>query len=101
MTTKEEQVRADIVTKFGSIPKMAREIGIAQTTIYHALERGLDNTTSKTRSAILEALYERTEYAVVRVWSNEEEELIELFRALPPKGKRAILAGLRDFAQNQ
>lgn len=99
MTTKEEQVRADIATKFGSIPKMAREIGMAQNTIYHALERGLDNTTSKTRSAILEALYGRTEYAVVRLWSDEEEELIELFRMLPPKGKHAVLVGLRDFAQ--
>ena len=101
MTTKEEQVRADIATKFGSIPKMAREIGMAQNTIYHALERGLDNTTSKTRSAILDALYGRTEYGVVRVWSDEEEELIELFRMLPPKGKHAVLVGLRDFAQKQ
>ena len=101
MTTKEEQVRLDIATKFGSVPKMAREIGMAQNTIYHALERGLDNTTSKTRSAILEALYGRTEYAVVRVWSDEEEELIELFRMLPPKGKHALLVGLRDFAQKQ
>lgn len=99
MTTKEEQVRADIATKFGSIPKMAREIGIAQNTIYHALERGLDNTTSKTRSAILDALYGRTEYGIVRVWSDEEEELIELFRMLPPKGKHAVLVGLRYFAQ--
>lgn len=101
MATKEDQVRADIATKFGSVPKMAREIGMAQNTIYHALERGLDNTTSKTRSAILEALYGRTEYAVVRVWSDEEEELIELFRMLPPKGKHAVLVGLRDFAQKQ
>lgn len=97
MTTKEEQVRADIATKFGSVPKMAREIGMAQNTIYHALERGLDNTTSKTRSAILEALYGRTEYAVVRVWSDEEEELIELFRKLSKKAQHALMAGLRDY----
>ena len=97
MTTKEEQVRADIATKFGSVPKMAREIGIAQNTIYHALERGLDNTTSKTRSAILEALYGRTEYAVVRVWSGEEEELINLYRQLPTKAQKAILHGLREY----
>lgn len=97
MTTKEEQVRADIATKFGSIPKMAREIGIAQNTIYHALERGLDNTTSKTRSAILEALYGRTEYAVIRVWSDEEEELIELFRKLSKKAQQALIVGLRDY----
>lgn len=99
MTTKEDQVRADIATKFGSVPKMAREIGMAQNTIYHALERGLDNTTSKTRSAILEALYGRTEYAVVRVWSDEEEALIELYRQLPTKAQKAILHGLREYLQ--
>ena len=101
MVSKEEKVRNDIATKFGSVPKMAKEIGIPQNTIYHALERGLDNTTSKTRSAILDALYGRTEYAVVRIWSDEEEELIELFRKLPTKGQHALLVGLRECAQKQ
>ena len=33
--------------------------------------------------------------------TDDERELIELFRMLPPKGKHAVLVGLRDFAQNQ
>lgn len=37
----------------------------------------------------------------LEVFSDEEEELIELFRMLPPKGKHAVLVGLRDFAQKQ
>ena len=45
VATKEEKVKADIITKFGSIPKMARAIDMPQNTIYHALERGLDNRT--------------------------------------------------------
>ena len=97
MITKEEKVRRDIATKFGSVPKMAREIGMAQNTIYHALERGLDNTTSKTRSAILEALYGRAEYSFVRMWSDDEEELVELYRQLPPSVRRSLLDGLRDY----
>lgn len=97
MVTREERVRADIATKFGSIPKMAREIGIAQNTIYHALERGLDNTTSKTRSAILDALYGRADCAIVKIWTDEEEELVELFRKLHPNAQRAIIAGLREY----
>ena len=101
MATKEEQVRNDIVTKFGSIPKMASKIGMAPTTIYHALERGLDNTSSKTRSAILESLYGRTEYAVIRMWSDDEEELIELYRNLPANAKRALLAGLREYGNGK
>ena len=101
MVSKEEKVKNDIATKFGSVPKMAKQIGIPQTTIYHALERGLDNTTSKTRSAILDALYGRTEYAVVRIWSDEEEELIELFRKLPIKAQHALLVGLREYAHKK
>ena len=33
--------------------------------------------------------------------TDDERELIELFRMLPPKGKHAVLVGLRDFAQKQ
>lgn len=97
MTSREDKVRSDIITKFGSIPKMAREIGLPQNTIYHALERGLDNTTRKTSNTILHALYGSSEYAVVNLWSDSERELIELYRALPEKGKRALLAGLREY----
>lgn len=97
MVSREEKVKNDIATKFGSVPKMAKEIGIPQNTIYHALERGLDNTTSKTRSAILDALYSSTEYAVVKIWSDEEEELIELYRHLPTKAQRSLIVGLREY----
>jgi len=31
--------------------------------------------------------------------SDDEQELIDLYRSLPPKGKHAVLAGLRDFAE--
>lgn len=33
--------------------------------------------------------------------TDDERELIELFRTLPPKGKHAVLVGLRDFATKQ
>lgn len=97
MTTREEQVRADITTKFGSIPKMAKAIDLPQNTIYHALDRGLDNTTSKTRTAILEALYGRAEYAIVSLWTDDEHELVELFRKMNSKAQRALLAGMREY----
>ena len=97
MISKEEQVRADIATKFGSIPKMAKAIDLPQNTIYHALDRGLDNTTSKTRSAILEALYGKTEHQAASIWTDDEHELIELFRTLNVKAQHALLVGLREY----
>ena len=100
MATKEEKVKADIITKFGSIPKMARAIDMPQNTIYHALERGLDNTTRKTSAAILNALYGEVHYSVVSLYSEDEKELVELYRALPPRGQPALIAGLRDYTES-
>ena len=97
MTTKEERVRADIVTKYGSVPKMASETGIPKNTIYHALERGLDNTTSKTRDAILEALYSGQSHEVPDL-TYDEMELVDLYRSLTPKAQHAMLVGLREYA---
>ena len=50
------------------------------------------------KSAIIES---RTEYGFVNLLSDNEQELVELFRALPPKGQHAVLVGLRDFATKQ
>ena len=32
--------------------------------------------------------------------TDDEKEIVELYRSLPPKGKHAVLVGLRDFANN-
>ena len=100
MGEREDKIRADIIAKFGSVPKMAREIGVPQNTIYHALERGMDNTTQKTRSAILEALYGSYEYAIVNLWNEEEQELVELFRTLSDRSKKALIVGLREYGNH-
>ena len=97
----EDKVRKDIYTKFGSIPKMASSIGMAQTTIYHALDRGIENTTSKTKQKILEALYSDEQEPVSTLLLDEEIELIRLYRSLPPLGKHAVLSGLRDYVEQK
>ena len=107
MGTVEDKVREDIIIKFGSIPKMAKAIGLPATTIYHALDRGLDNTTSKTRKQIVESLYSdfrNDDSGVVDVTSflsNDELELLGYYRKLPPAGKHAVIVGLRDFAEQK
>ena len=100
MGSLEDKVREDINTKFGSVPKMAKEVGMAATTIYHALDRGLENTNSRTKKLIYEALYGSVEY-VPSGLSKDEEELVELYRSLSARGRRAVLTGLRDFTGNQ
>ena len=101
MNTKEDRIRADIITKYGSIPKMAKEIGVPQNTIYHALERGLDNTIRKTSSSILEALYGKANYSFVNLDDDAENELVDLFRKLSPRAQKALLAGLREYVNHQ
>lgn len=56
MKTYEDEIKEAIKKQYGSIRKMSLVTGIPATTIYHALERGIDNTTVKTRHMILESL---------------------------------------------
>lgn len=55
MKTYEDEIKEAIKKQYGSIRKMSLVTGIPATTIYHALERGIDNTTVKTRYMILRA----------------------------------------------
>lgn len=48
------------------------------------------------KSEIIET---RIEYSSVQFLSEDEEELIRLFRAVPPQARRAILSGLRDYSE--
>lgn len=101
MGALEDKVRRDINTKFGSIPRMAAEAGIPKNTIYHALERGLDNTTVKTRNQIYSALYDCSSSLddLASGLSDDEVKLISLYRSLPDKGRSAVLAGLKEYAK--
>ena len=56
--------------------------------------------------SINDLVTEHIQYAVVEIPADEstnddEIELIKLFRMLPPEGKHAVLAGLRDYAERQ
>lgn len=46
------------------------------------------------KSAIIE---NRTEYAFINLASDDERELIELFRQLPAKAQQTIIHGLREY----
>ncbi len=94
MASETEQVRRDIKAKFGSVRKMATASGIAPTTIYHALDRGIENTTTKTRRAILEAVYGEAVYSVVTV-PTEEDELLSIYRSLDERGRSMLMAAAR------
>lgn len=46
------------------------------------------------KSAIIE---NHTEYAFINLANDDERELIELYRQLPPKAQKTILHGLREY----
>ena len=100
----EDKVKAAIKVCYGSVPKMSQYTGIPATTIYHALERGLDNTTTKTRNMILDSL-KIDDSDVLRPNSNlvslsdYEKELIMLWRELPENAQRAILANMSTYLE--
>lgn len=49
-----------------------------------------------------EIIESKVNYSIVSLnddLTDEEQELVKLFRSLPPKGKHAVLIGLKDFAE--
>lgn len=98
MAAKEDKIRRDIESKYGSIPKMATQTGIAVNTIYHALERGIDNTTTKTRTKILESLYGVPQLDAADKLipdfplSIEEYELLTIYNKLDERDKKRLSA---------
>lgn len=44
-----------------------------------------------------ELIESKSEYAVISLFTDDETELLELYRSLPTIAKRALLAGLREY----
>ncbi len=98
MGAYEDEIREAIKARFGSVPKMSEATGIAKNTIYHALERGLDNTTTRTRKMILDALGNNEHEQIIDMQTIDERELITLYRNMDIKHKELLLENARSFA---
>ena len=106
MGEMENKVRKLINDQYGSIPKMAQALSVPQTTIYHALDRGLDNTTTRTRKMIFDAIgivEPSIHYAVVDLHSDElatsdERELLALYRNMDGQHRSTLMDTARAFS---
>lgn len=94
----EELARERIRELYGSIPKMAEAVGMPPTTIYHALDRGLDNTRTETSNKIKECLLGNPLKEGERVLSSGEERLLALFRGSSETGREHLLRIAEDLA---
>lgn len=96
----EDKVRAAIKSRYGSVPKMSTVTGIPATTIYHALERGMENTTTKTRYMIIDALNiddsdVLSPQSSKPTLTNDETELLDIWRNITPIGQQQLLVFAR------
>ena len=67
--------RGETVPRMGAIEDIAHVFGVKKSAI-------IDN---------------RAEYGIVSLMSDNEHELIELYRQLPTKAQHALIVGLRDY----
>lgn len=67
--------RGDTIPRMGAIEDMARVFGVK-------------------KSAIIE---NRTDYGFLNLATDDERELIELYRQMSTKAQRALIVGLRDY----
>ena len=95
----EDKVRAAIKEKYGSVPKMAEAVGIAPTTIYHALDRGIENTRTETLRRILDSLFDDYAFFLAstskskdsQLENTDEVELLILFRSMDADGRERLM----------
>lgn len=94
----ENKIREAIKARYGSVPKMAEATGIPTNTIYHALERGLDNTTTRTRRLILDALDCAEQEQQSCTLTTDERELLTLYRTMDKRHQEMLMETARSFA---
>lgn len=98
MGDNEDMIREAIRLKYGSIPKMSEATGIPATTIYHALERGLENTRTETSKKIKYYLFDWDKPNERDTLTETEAELVRIHRGLSPEKQNALLVIARALA---
>ena len=78
---------------------MAEATGMPPNTIYHALERGLENTRTETSKKIKSFLFDWDDPHQTYL-TDEERELVMSFRASNEEGKRTIMSVARAMVNN-
>ena len=100
MGDKEDRMREAIKVKYESVPKMAKVTGIPVTTIYHALDRGLDNTTTRVRTQLENALYSSTEHDQDYI-TDDEREILAMYRTLSDDSREAVKVVMRTLSKGR
>lgn len=109
MKTNLKQLRK--AAGWSNADEFARSINMQPKT-YRNYEQGIRSIGLDVASVICNALgcsindlvTEQVDYAFVNLVNDledDERELLTYYRTLPPKGKHAVLVGLRDFATKQ
>ena len=108
MRSLEDAIKALIKENYGSVPKFAAKIGVAATSVYSALDRGMANTRTELTDKIYRELNidwdsaKLSGFEELRVKGNEtvltkeEDQLVRDFRALDANRKRMALSFVHD-----
>lgn len=108
MRSLEDAIKALIKENYGSVPKFAAKIGVAATSVYSALDRGMANTRTELTDKIYRELNidwdsaKLSGFEELRVKGNEtvltkeEDQLIQDFRSLDASRKQMALSFVRD-----
>lgn len=90
MGTREDELKRRIEQSFGSIKKFSDASGIPKSTIYNILDRGIENTRTKTMELVY-AHIKLDESPSDEDVSEDERELLDLFKKMSTEQRAAIL----------
>lgn len=94
MGIREDELKVRIEDRYGSIPKFCEAAGIAPSTIYNILSRGIENTRTRTMQIV---------YSYIKLddepkddgLSEDEMELVAMFRKMNEKQRAAVMETAR------
>lgn len=91
MGAREEELKRRIVKACGSIPRFSEESGIPKSTVYNAIERGIENTRTGTMDNIMHYVVKFESEAEGTDPPVDTSELVSLYRAMSAESRAALL----------
>ena len=94
MGNREDALKHLIELEYGSIPKFSEVTGVPRSTVYNILDRGIENTRTKTMETVYALVALDKEPEDDRL-SDSESEVLDMFRKMSDEQRVAVIVMMR------
>jgi len=98
MGNREDELKRKIEQSFGSIKKFCEASGIPRSTVYNILDRGVENTRTKTMNMVY-SFIDMSDPLSCDSIDEDERELLDIFERMSARQRAAILEIARAMSE--